>query len=74
MRDGRDPDRTSIPLEVMLVAMLAMFWFQLPSLKALDDQLRHGRWLKRALARLGYSEAISDDAFRNALANSAVYP
>lgn len=68
MRDGRDPDRTSIPLEVMLVAMLAMFWFQLPSLKALDDQLRHGRWLKRALARLGYSEAISDDAFRNALA------
>lgn len=68
VRDGRDPYRTIIPLDVMLAAVLAMFWFQLPSVEALDDQLRHGRWLRRALAGLGYDGPISNDAIRNAAA------
>lgn len=67
VQDGRHPDRTSIPLEAMLAAVLAMFWFQLPSLHALDDQLQAGGWLRRIIARLGHDDAISDDALRNAL-------
>lgn len=68
VRDGRDLARTSIPLDVLLVALLAMYWFQLPSLNALDDHLRHGGWLRRQLRVLGYADGIADDTFRNALA------
>ena len=68
VRDGRDPSRTKIPLRVLLVGVLAMYWFGLPSLVAVDDQLRHCHWLRRILAPLGYGAPIADDTFRKALA------
>jgi hypothetical protein len=68
VRDGRAPGQTVIPLQVLLVGILAMYWFQLPSLAAVDDQLRHCRWLRRILAPLGYGGPIADDTFRKALA------
>jgi hypothetical protein len=68
VRDGRDSGRIVIPLKVLLVGVLAMYWFQLPSLAALDDQLRHHSWLRRVLAPLGYGAAVADDTFRNAFA------
>ena len=68
VRDGRDPSRVKIPLDVILVAVLAMYWFQLPSLNALEDQLRHGVWLRRQLAQLGYGEPFSAEAVSKSLA------
>lgn len=57
-----------IPLDVILVAVLAMYWFQLPSLNALEDQLAHGLWLRRQLEKLGYGEPFSAEAVAKALA------
>jgi hypothetical protein len=68
VQDGREQCRTRVPLRVMLVGVLAMYWFGLPSLVAVDDQLRHCHWLRRLLAPLGYGDPIADDTFRNALA------
>lgn len=68
VRDGRDPSRVKIPLTVILASVLAMYWFQLPSLNALEDQLAHGLWLRRQLAQLGYGESFSSEAVAKALA------
>lgn len=68
VRDGRDEARVTIPLDVILAAVLAMFWFQLPSLNALEDQLAHGLWLRRQLGKLGYGEPFSAEAVAKALA------
>lgn len=67
VRDGRDLARVEIPLVVILAAVLAMFWFQLPSVNALEDQLAHGTWLRRLLGTLGYGEPFSAEAIGNAL-------
>lgn len=63
--DGRRAPR--IPLPAILLATLAMFWFGLPSMLALDDQLRHNPALRRWLGLVGWKGSISDDTFADAL-------
>lgn len=65
--DGRDAARTEIPLAAILLAVLAMFWVGLKSMRALDDRLRVNAGLRRVLSRAGWPEGISDDTFADAL-------
>jgi len=65
--DGRDPRKTRIPLSAILLAVMAMFWLGLPSLRALDDRLKRSSALQRLLALVGWPASISDDSFAEAL-------
>ncbi len=72
--DGRKAVPGRIPLAAVLFAVLLMFWLKLPSIRALDDRLKRSPSLRRVIATTGWSGAISDDTFADALQRLGLEP